>query len=294
MVQISDNMRGAALMAGSMTAFTVNDVFMKALSDELPLMQALFMRGVGVVVMLAVLARILGQLRFDLDRRDWRLIALRSLAEVGGAYFFLTALFHMPIANLSAILQALPLTVSLAGALFLGEALGWRRMTAIMVGFVGVLMIVRPGAAGFNSYALYGLAAVACVTLRDLAVRRMSRNAPSVLVALMAAVAVTVFAGLYASVIDWAPISAKAAWQMAGSMVFIVGGYVFSVAAMRSGDISFIAPFRYTSLLVALILGALVFGAFPDFWTLLGAGIVVVTGLFTLYREARLRSLSTP
>ncbi len=282
------------LMAGSMTAFTVNDAFMKALADELPLMQALFLRGIGVALCLLVLCRMMGQLKFDLGRRDWVLILLRTLAEVGGAFFFLTALFHMPIANLSAILQTLPLTVTLAGAVFLGETLGWRRFSAILIGFCGVLLIVKPGGAGFDIYSIYAIAAVACVTLRDLAARRMSHAAPSVLVALMAAIGVTLFAGLMALFVDWAPLSGRAALQLGGAMVFIIGGYVFSVAAMRVGDLSFVAPFRYTSLLVALILGLLIFGDFPDRLTLLGAAIVVTTGLFTLYREARLRRRQTP
>ena len=289
MVQISDNLRGAALMAGSMAAFTVNDAFMKALSGDLPLMQALFLRGLGVVTALTLLAWALGQLRFDLGGRNWRLVLLRTAAEVAAAWFFLTALFNMPLANLSAILQALPLTVSLAAALFLGEPLGWRRLTAIAVGFLGVLLIVKPGAEGFTIYSLYGLGAVACVTLRDLAVRRMSAEVPSILVALVAAVGVTIFAGLGTLPAAWVPVDGGTALNLAGAMVFVIGGYVFSVAAMRQGEIAVIAPFRYTSLLVALVLGYLVFGEFPGPLTLTGAGIVVAMGLFTLYREARLK-----
>ena len=261
---------------------------MKALADELPLLQALFLRGLGVVLCLTLLCWALGQLRFALGARNWTLIWLRAAAEVGGAYFFLTALFNMPIANLSAILQALPLTVSLAGALFLGEALGWRRLTAILIGFGGVLLIVQPGADGFTIYALYGLAAVACITARDLTVRRMSRDVPSVLVALAAAVGVTAFAGAGAALIDWAPITPRAGTQLLAAMVFVIFGYVFSVAAMRTGDIAFIAPFRYTSLLVALLVGLVVFSEFPGPLALAGAALVVATGLFTLYREARL------
>ena len=286
---ISDNMRGAALMMGSMTAFTVNDAFMKALADELPLFQALFLRGIGVVICLAVLCALMGHLRFDLGRRDWQLITIRSIAETGGAFLFLTALFNMPIANVSAILQALPLTVSLAGALFLGEALGWRRMTAIIIGFLGVLLIVQPGGADFSRYSFAALGAVALVTVRDLTVRRMSRRVPSILIAFLAAVCVTTGAGVAAIFVEWQPLSGKAAIQLGWSTIFVIGGYVFSVAAMRVGEISFVAPFRYTSLLVALLLGFAVFAEIPSSWTVAGAVLVVATGLFTLYREARLR-----
>jgi S-adenosylmethionine uptake transporter len=232
---------------------------------------------------------VLRQLRFDLSLHDWTLILLRSLSEVGAAYFFITALFHMPIASVSAILQALPLTVSLAASLFLGEALGWRRMTAIIIGFCGVLLIVRPGGADFNVYSLYALASVVCVTMRDLFVRRLSASVPSVFVALVAAAVITIFAALASLFIDWRPFTDKSSLQLVGATVFVIFGYVFSVAAMRVGEISFVAPFRYSSLLVALILGVLVFGNWPDILTLTGAAIVVATGLFTLYRESRLR-----
>jgi len=288
-MQISDNMRGAGLMAGSMVAFTVNDAFMKGLSGDIPLFQALFLRGLGTVAVLVALAIITGQFRFGYSRKDWVLIGLRSTAEIGGTVFFLTALFHMPIANVTAVLQVLPLTVSLAGALFLGEVLGWRRLMAILVGFVGVFLIVRPGGEGFTIYSIYALGAVACVTLRDLVVRRMSRKVPSIMVGLMAAISVTLSGAFVTATQSWVPVDGTTTLQLAGAMVFIVFGYIFSVAAMRTGEIGFVAPFRYSGLLAALIIGWAVFGDWPVPLTLIGAGIVVATGLFTLYRE---RSLS--
>lgn len=292
MVEISDNSRGALLMTGSMVAFTVNDACLKALSDELPLFQALFLRGIGTTFCLFVLTRGMGHLRFDLARRDWGLMALRTVAEAAAAWFFITALFVMPIANISAIMQAMPLSVTLAGALFLGEAVGWRRMAAIVIGFVGVLMIVQPGSEGFTIYSVYALASVACVTVRDLAARRMSSKAPSVMVALVAAVGVTLFAGVGSAFVEWQPLTLKASLQLAGAMLFVIAGYVFSVGAMRVGEIGFVAPFRYASLLAALILGAVVFGSWPNATTLAGAALVVATGLFTLYRERATRRRS--
>ena len=275
-------------MMGSMLCFTINDVCMKALSDELPLFQAIFLRGVATSAMMLVLTRMMGGLRFDLPRGDWVLIVVRTVAEIGAAFFFITALFNMPIANATAILQAMPLSITLAGALFLGEAVGWRRLSAILIGFMGVLLIVRPGFEGFNFYSVYALIAVACVTVRDLAARRLSRDVPSMTVALIAAVAVTVFAGLASLATDWQPLSNKASLQLAAASVFVIGGYIFSVTAMRTGEIAVIAPFRYTSLLWALLLGFLVFGDWPAIPTLAGAAIVVATGVYTFYRERRI------
>ncbi|SFQ19321.1 DMT family transporter [Tranquillimonas alkanivorans] len=286
MAALTPNLRGALLMMGSMTGFTLNDVCMKALSDELPLFQALFLRGLGTTLCLALLMRWQGRgLRLDLSPRDRGLIVLRSVAEVVAAFFFLTALFNMPIANATAILQAMPLSVTLAGALFLGEAFGWRRMAAILIGFCGVLLIVRPGAEGFNVYSLYALAAVAAVTVRDLAARRMSAHVPSLVVALAASALVTASFGIGSAFVEWGTLTAKNGAQLLGAMGFVFFGYIFSVAAMRSGEIGFVAPFRYTGLIVALVAGLAIFGEWPSTLTLLGSAIVVATGVFTLYRD---------
>jgi Integral membrane protein DUF6. len=154
---------------------------------------------------------------------------------------------------------------------------------------VGVVLIIQPGGADFSSYSIYALIAVACITLRDLAVRRMSVQVPVVFVALIAAIGVTALGAIGSLFITWQPMSATSAMQIGGATICLIFGYIFSVSAMRSGEISFVAPFRYTSLLVALILGMAVFNEWPNVLTVLGASIVVATGLFTLWRERRLR-----
>ncbi len=286
---LTDNIRGALIMIGAMCAYTFNDAFMKALADEIPLFQAIFFRGMAAVIFLTILCRLMRQLRFDLSRRDWALVLIRTAGEIGGTYFFLIALFNMPIANVSAILQALPLAVSLAAALVLGEALGWRRLTAICVGFAGVLMIIQPGGENFSAYSMSALASVVCITFRDIAVRRMSRSVPAVFVALVAAVGVTFMGAVGSLFIDWVPFSATSGLQLAGATGFLIFGYIASVNAMRFGEIAYVAPFRYTSLLVALALGIVIFDEWPNALALCGAGVVVVTGLFTLYRESKLK-----
>ncbi len=290
----SPNMRGAVLMMASMIAFTVNDAYMKSLSDEVPLFQAIFLRGLATCVFLFFMAWRTGAFRVRIPRRDIGLVAIRSSAEIVASYLFISALFNMPIANVTAILQALPLTVTLASAVVFREAIGWRRMSAILVGFFGVLLIVRPGAEGFNFYSVYAILAVLVITVRDLAARRLSVEVPSMAVALSAAVAVALFAGIASIGSEWVPVSGKAAWQLSGATLFIVGGYLFSVMTMRVGAIDFVAPFRYTSLLCALILGLFVFGEWPDKLTLIGSAIVVATGAFTLYRERRIVQAREP
>jgi S-adenosylmethionine uptake transporter len=289
MANLSDNTRGILLMSAAMACFTLNDALMKGVGEELPLFQALFIRGAATTLLLVLLARAFGGLRFDLPRRDWGLVTLRTFAEIGAAYFFITALFNMPLANATAIIQTIPLSVTLAGALFLREPLGWRRLAAILVGFAGVLLIVRPGTEGFTFYSVYALISVVFVTIRDLATRRLSAGVPSFTVAISAAVGVTLFGGIGAAGADWVPVSSRAALLLAGASLFIVGGYVFSVMVMRVGDLAAVAPFRYTNLIYALILGFLFFGEWPSLLTLLGAAIVAGTGIYTLLRERALR-----
>ncbi len=289
MASHSDNMRGAAMMAGSMACFTINDAFLKTLSEAMPLFQVLLLRGCLTSVFMIGLALWLGLHRVRLSRHDWVRIGVRTVAEAGAAWFFITALFHVDFANVAAIMQSLPLTITLAGALFLGDKVGWRRWAAILVGFAGVMLIVKPGGDGFTVYSIYVLASVACVTLRDLMARQVSAQVPSLLIAVVAAVGVTLFAGVGAVFVEWKPLTAGASLSVLGSTIFVIGGYILSVQSMRNGEISFVAPFRYTSLLVALVIGAVVFQTFPDGWTLSGAAIVVATGLFTLYRERAVR-----
>jgi len=285
---LSDNMRGALLMVVAMTAFTLNDALLKLLSGQVPLFQVIAVRGLLTSAMIGVLAWRMGALRFDIPRRDRLLIALRCLAEAAAAYFFLTALFNMEIANVTAILQALPLAVTLGSALVFGEQVGWRRMTAILVGFCGVLLIVRPGLEGFTVYSLYGLATVFCAMVRDLVTRRLSTAIPSLTVTFFTAVSVTALGVVLGLGTDWAPLGPREAGLIAGASVLIIGAYLTIIMAMRAGDISFVAPFRYTGLVVAIIAGVALFGDWPDLLTWVGSAIVVGSGLFAFWRERRL------
>lgn len=284
----SDNMTGAFLMMASMATFTMNDAMMKMLAGEVPMFQLLFLRGVITTVAVAGMAWRMRALTLRLPGRDVKFIALRTVAETGAAYFFLTALFNMPLANITAILQALPLSITLSAALIFREPIGWRRLGAILIGFIGVMLIVRPGAEGFNHYSLYGLTAVGFVTLRDLATRKLSRETPSMLVTLITSTVIMVFFGIASLTGDWAPMDMRAGLLTTGAGLMIIGGYLFSIMVMRVGEISFVAPFRYTGLIWALGLGWLIFGEWPDPVTLTGAAIVVGSGMFMLYREAEL------
>ena len=276
-------------MALSMLAFVLNDGLMKAVFDSMSIYQAIFLRGLITVPLIALLAWHQSELIIRIAPCNRLLLTLRVAAEVGATVGFLTALKHMPLANVTAILQALPLTVTMAAALFLGEKVGWRRWLAIAIGLAGVLIIIRPGMEGFSVYSIWALVAVGCVTIREIATRKLSADLPSLPVALATAIAIGGLGAVMLPAVEWAPLSASALSLICGASLAIIGGYLFSVMTIRIGDIGFVAPFRYTAMVWALILGLLMFGEIPDMPTITGTVIIILTGLYLLHRERSVR-----
>ncbi len=280
----ADNLKGSMFMLLAMASFAIGDTIMKTVSDTLPLSQILVIRGCFAIVCFFLIAKYMGALRHP------KVIAkpaflLRLLGEVIASLFFLTALFNMPIANASAIMQALPLTVSLGAAYFFGEAIGWRRVLAISVGFFGVLMIVQPGYEGFTIYSIYCLIAVFGTTLRDLATRKVDKNIPSVFVSFVTVIVIVGMGLVMALFQTWSPVTSREVLTLGAASIFLMTGFIGIVSAMRVGEVGVVTPFRYTVLIFAVILGYMVFDEIPDTFTVIGSCIVVASGLYTLYRE---------
>jgi len=280
-----ENLRGILFMMASMAGYTLNDSMVKLVSSDLGLYQVVFVRGLVATALLGLLAWHKGSFTFHLSPRDRLMIALRTLTEIGATFCFLTALFHLPLANATAIMQSLPLSVTLAASIFLGHKVGWKRYVAIAVGFTGVLIIIRPGTEGFNGYSLWAVAAVALVTARDLISHRMSSKTPAIFVAFVTALGVTVYGGVFSIGQPWAPVSLSLMGILSIAAVFILIGYISAITAMQHGEIAFVAPFRYSALIWALLLGFVLFGDIPDGYTIIGSIIVVLTGIYTFYRE---------
>lgn len=272
-------------MTVAMSAYTINDVMVQAIGMTLPLSQILVLRGVLVTAMLVVLARVYRERLMLQTRVEWVFVLLRAAVEVGATYFFLSALLVMPIANATAIMQCIPLSVTLVAAIMLPEKVGWRRITAIFVGFLGMLLIVRPDAEGFVEGTFYVLLAVAFITVRDMLTRFIPDRVPAISTSIMTAIGVTVFGAMLSLEQTWLTPSNTHYLLLVGASVMLLAGYVFSVLSVRDGDVSFTAAFRYSGLLVALIAGVLLYREWPDALTALGALIVVAAGLFSLMRE---------
>jgi S-adenosylmethionine uptake transporter len=285
---LNANLKGALLMTASMGSFTLNDVFVKLLAEDMPLFQIVFLRSVLTAILLAMAAAAMGQLRLRPGPGDRARLTWRTLFEIATMVAFLYALVNMPIANATAILAALPLSVTLAAAVFLKEPLGWRRMSAVLVGFVGVMLIVQPGTDGFNAFSLSAMLAVLFITGRDLVTRGMGPGLPSLGVALVTAIGVGAVSLVLSLFQTWAPVDLRGAFFIACSSFFIIGGYLFSIMVMRVGEVAVVAPFRYTGLVFALIFGLLFFAEWPNAMALLGAVVVVATGIYTILRERAL------
>ena len=279
---VSANLRGALWMVAAMAGFAVEDMFLKAAAKHMPLGQALLIFGLIGAVAFALMARAKGEAVFHPAALS-RPLLIRSGFEVTGRLCYSLAIALTPLSVASAILQATPLVVVAGAAVLFGETVGWRRWTAILVGFAGVLVILRPGLDGFDALSLLTILGLIGFAGRDLA----TRAAPPVLSNLqlgvyglsMLAVAGAILLGISggAKVPD-----AMGAGLILATSAFGVFAYFALTVAMRTGDVSAVTPFRYTRLVFAMILGVLVFGERPDALTLLGSALVVGAGIYAL------------
>ena len=284
-MRLNDNFLGAALMTCCVLAYVLNDAVMKLLFLDIDFFQAIFLRSLVSLPPLLIFALRAKSLLQKYSKKNKRLIIIRILAEIGTTVTFLTALKYMPLANVTAIAQSLPLAITMAAALFLGERVGWRRWSAILIGFTGVLIIIRPGLAGFNSYSLVALASVILLTIREISTRKLDSEIPTIAVAFSTTLGITVFAALSLIGSEWVEVHITSWLLIIVAASAVTVATLLGIVAMRTGDISFVSPFRYTSLLGALGLGVLFFGEWPDAVTILGAFIIVFSGFYSLHRE---------
>lgn len=292
---MSPNLRGILLMVVSMVLFAAEDAFIKLAAGHMPVGQVVLILGLAGLLVYGLAAARTGESIFQ--ARAFALpVVLRSLFELIGSLGMVMALALIPLSTMSAILQSAPILMTAGAALFLGEAVGWRRWAAVLVGFAGVLLIVQPGASSFDPNALWAVLGALGMAGRDLAARRMDPGVPTAVVATWGYIAVIVMGiGLLAQQGggEWPP-SAAGAVLVAGAVAVGLGAYWALIEATRAGDVVVIVPFRYTRLVFALILGAIVFAERPTPVMLSGAALVVASGLYTLYRERRRRLEGAP
>ena len=290
---MSENFRGALIMMVCMSAFVLNDAFVRMAGNSLPLAQILFLRGLITTIVLLAFAIYGGVFSSKVSKKDkWR-IFFRSIAEALTSYFFLTAVMNMPFANVTAILQILPMTVTLAAAFVFKEKVGIIRITLILAGFLGVVLIINPSTDGFNLYAIYALIAVFLITTRDLITRKISSSVPTLLPTVSASIGVLIFSVFLLINTPFQPLTTQNSLFILLAAFFIIFGYYTAVLVMRSGEISFISPFRYTAILFALILGFIFFDEKPDTTAFVGIVIVMLAGIVLMMRNSSVQKNKT-
>ncbi len=285
----TDNLRAIGLIIASMALFTVEDVFIKSLSFHLPAGQIMLMFASGGVVLFSALATF--QRRRVFARANWRLLPLvRAGMEGVAAAAFFTAIAQADLSLVTAIFMAMPIAATIGAALFLKEKVGIVRWSAVIVGFLGVLLIVRPGMGAVDPGALWVLVATIAVAARDLITRVMDANLPPAVVSAQAYLTVIPAGIAILALTDQsarAPTGPEALMALTG-LSFGVLGYLAIVAAMRWGEPSAVTPLRYTRLIFAIIAGVVILGERPDAPTLAGAALITGAGLVIAMRERRL------
>ncbi|HZY18018.1 MAG TPA: DMT family transporter [Ramlibacter sp.] len=286
------NRRGVLALSAGMASFVTNDALVKYVSQSLPASELIFLRGVFATTLLLAIAAATGELRQWALLRDRRVL-LRAGFDAFATLTYLTSLFHLPLANATAINMATPLFITLFAVMAFHERVGPGRWLAVAVGFAGVLLVVQPSGAAFNAYALLCLGGTLLHAGRDLTTRVIDRGVPSLLITLSTALAVTLLSGFWGLGHDWIAVTTGQLALLALASIFLSGGYFLLTVSMRSGEMSVIAPFRYTGLLFALVLGFAVWGDVPNLLAWGGIALLVGAGLAVLHGQ-RSRAVGTP
>lgn len=269
----------------AMAGFAFEDLFIKMLSSHLPVSEIIIILGFTGSIIFLLIALVQGAPIIHKDLLNKHVI-IRTFCELLGAVFFVTAIALTPLSSASAILQVTPLLVTIGAVIFFKEKVGWRRWSAIFIGFIGVLLILRPGFGGFMPASIFALLGSLFLAARDLATRAMKVNLPSVTISLYAFIAFGI-SGILIIPFNSAMIvpTSNLVMYFIGASAFGVIAYYSLVTSSRVGEMSVISPFRYSRIVFAMLLAVIILGERPDNLTLIGASIIVASGLYIFIRE---------
>ena len=280
-----DNTRGILAMSAAVVVFIFNDALIKLAAESVPAFQAIGVRGLFATLWCGLALLVTGA---------WRQIAwaahprvlFRSALEAGSAITYLIALFHIPFAIASAVNLSTPLILTLLAVLILKEDVRWRRWSAVIVGFAGVLLVIQPHPGDLNAWSWLALAGTLIGCFRDVFVRFLPAGIPTLVVSFSTALMVAVVSCGWALVEGWQPMSSRALGFIVASSLLLAMGYQLIVIALRShGEISVIGAVRYSSILWALAIGYVLWGEVPNALAMAGIAVIVGSGLYILHRE---------
>ena len=284
-----ENLKGILFMILAMAGFAFEDLFIKMLSAYFPISEVIMILGFTGSIVFLVIAIFQNAPIIHKDLLD-KYVIMRTICELLGAVFFVTAIALTPLSSASAILQITPLLVTIGAVIFFREKVGWRRWSAVFVGFMGVLLILRPGFGGFMPASIFALLGSVFLAARDLSTRAMKVDLPSVTIALYAFIAFGI------SGILIIPFNSPMVIPSLNQIMYFIGASTFGVFAYyslvissRIGEMSVISPFRYSRIVFAMLLAIIILGERPDSFTLIGAAIIVLSGMYTFVRENLLK-----
>jgi drug/metabolite transporter (DMT)-like permease len=270
-------------MVVGMALLTLNNAFLKTLTSDYPPGQLIALRAAFVFIPIALIA--------------WRNDGLESLKinSIGGQsiragflvatqFLMVTSLGLLPLADVTALSFSGPLVITALAGPMLGEQVGWRRWAAVVVGFSGVLIMVRPDPEIFRIAALLPILAASSGALRDLVTRRISTGESSIAILCFSTSAVFL-AGLVSMLFDHVPLNMADLPLLAVAGCLQGAAHFILIEAFRHGEAAVIAPFKYTALPCAAVFGFLLFGQIPDIWIITGAMPVICAGLYIVHRE---------
>ena len=285
------NFVGSIQMILAMGAFASSDALVKFMDNAIPATQFLVVRSLIGLCILWLFCRV-KNIELPVRILFERQIAARSVCEFIAATLMITSLTLVPFSNIAAIMQSTPLVVVAGAALFFSEKVGWRRITAIMAGLVGVMLVIQPGLSGFNNSAFLVVAAAFFAAARDLLTRTIDKQASGTLISFATLVWILPLAFIVSLFEGWAPMSLTNLGLTFGASVIILLGYSAIVAAMRTGEINYVTPFRYSALIFATAFGYFIFSEIPNSLSILGTLIIVAAGLYTFLRERKLAKIN--
>ena len=288
-----DHSRGILTMSASVVVFIFNDALIKLACETMPPLQAIGLRGIFATLWCVLALMASGDWR-AVHRVSHPAVMVRGVLEAAAAILYLVALAYIPFAIATAVNMSTPLFLAILAVLILNEQVGWRRWTAIAVGFVGVLLVIQPRPGDLNVWTWLVVASSFAGALRDVLGRHVPAAVPTLVVSLSSAVTVGLVGGVWALAEGWQPMTARGVGLVIGSSLLLAMGYQLLMLALRSGaEMSVLGSLRYSSILWALAIGYVMWGDVPNALAVAGIVVVAASGLYILHRE-RVRRRASP
>ena len=275
----------------AMGCLTLTDLLIKIASQTLPIGQVMISYGVGSLIVFWALLRIKGE-SIRLSPLTNPTVVFRNIGDLIALNGMFLALVYVPLSTIGAVIQTVPILVTAAAALFLGERVGMRRASAIFVGFLGALLIIQPGAASFDITAILVLIAAIGMALRDIATKLVRENLSTLLLTFYSCFLFILSGGVLLIINGGASVPVMDSSVTIAAMI-VTGslGFFFMTEAVRLGEMSVVSPFRYTRLLFSMAAGILILGEQVNASMIIGSALTILSGLYIWRREIVIQSL---